>query len=576
MKCPSPKNFVRRLRLGGCIASLVLLSCLATGFQIAVPGAHPTPAQPEVFKEVPKDALGRTTPRGTVLGFLAVVQKGEYEVAAEYLDTQLHGKAAATLAQQLSVVLDRRLPAKLNQLSDDPEGSLVDPLNPDRDLVGTIPTSNGDVQILLERTDRKKSGPIWLFSGKTLESIPDIYDEIDVLSVDDTLPAFLVTTRVLGIQLFEWVALLLGLPLLYLFTLLLNRLLSSLAGHVRRRLNKNASLPNPEVLHAPTRILLIVITITWLRPRIGLSLLARQFWTTAATLMAVVAIVWILILLTGRAEEYINSRLRRRNFAGTASVLRLTRRVIDLLLIFAGVLGIVYHFGFSPTAALAGLGVGGIAVALAAQKTLENVVGGVSLIIDQAVRVGDTLKVADTLGQVDVIGLRSTRIRTLDRTVVCIPNGQIASMSLETLSARDKFWFHPLIGLRYETTAGQIRSVVDNIRILLTEHSSLERGSVRVRFLGFGSSSLDVDVFAYIYARDWNHFLEIQEGLLFFIMDIVQEAGAKIALPSRVMYLGDKSVADSDSLQEMLQPVEPSTAPRCGPIGASNAKDRSA
>jgi MscS family membrane protein len=145
----------------------------------------------------------------------------------------------------------------------------------------------------------------------------------------------------------------------------------------------------------------------------------------------------------------------------------------------------------------------------------------------------------EVLGTVDHIGLRSTRIRTLDRTIVSIPNGQIANMSLETLSVRDKFWFHPVVGVRYETTAQQLRAVVDGIRRLLDEHRSVDRESVRVRFLRLGQFSLDVDVFAYVFARDYNHFLEIQEQLLFSVTEIVEAAGTKIAFPSQTMYLAN-------------------------------------
>jgi MscS family membrane protein len=549
MKCPSPKNLVGCLRLGSCIVSVVLLSCFPAWPQVAIPGTNPPASQPEV----PKDSLGRTTPRGTVLGFLAEARKGEYQVAAEYLNTRLRGKAAAVLAYKLSIVLDRRLPARLNQLSDKPEGSLSNSLSPDNDLVGIVPTDEGSLPILVERIDRGKSGLVWLFSSKTLESIPEVYEETDIVSVEDVLPGFLVTTRIVGIQLFEWVALFLGLPLLYFFTVLLNRLLSLLVGRVQRRLKSNPNLINPEVLHKPTRLLLIALAINWLRSRVGLSLLARQFWSSTSMVIAVIAIIWILILLTSWGEQYVHERLRRRNLSGTASVLRLSRRVIDCSLIFAGIMVIVYHFGFSPTAALTGLGVGGIAVALAAQKTLENVIGGVSLIVDQVVKVGDTLKVGEIVGQVDEVGLRSTRIRTVDRTVVSIPNGQMATMNLETLSVRDKFWFHPLISLRYGTSTEQIQQVLTNIQTLLTKHPSLERHSVRVRLLGFGASSFDVDVFAYVYATDWNRFLEMQEGLLFSIMGIVEQTGAQIALPSQVIYVAAHSAGDRGTLSEMLQ-----------------------
>ena len=178
-----------------------------------------------------------------------------------------------------------------------------------------------------------------------------------------------------------------------------------------------------------------------------------------------------------------------------------------MLVIFVALLATLRHFGVDPTPALAGLGVGGIAVALAAQKTLENVIAGASLIFDQAVQVGDFLKMGDITGTVDHIGLRSTRIRTLDRTVVSVPNSQIANTSLETISARDKFWFHPVVGpaLRDDArAAARGRSTAS--ASCSSQHAAIDRESVRVRFLRLGAFSLDVDVFAYLHARDWNHF----------------------------------------------------------------------
>jgi MscS family membrane protein len=219
------------------------------------------------------------------------------------------------------------------------------------------------------------------------------------------------------------------------------------------------------------------------------------------------------------------------------------------------------HFGVNPTAALAGLGVGGIAVALAAQKTLENVIGGVSIIFDQAVRVGDSLKFAEMQGTVEDIGLRSTRIRTPDRTVVSVPNGQIANASLENISIRDKFWFHPNLSLRWETTASQMRSVLEALNNLLAQQPHIERDSIRVRFLRFGTSSLDVEVFAYFFARDWGHFLQIQQELLLQIMEIVQAAGTQMALQSHVVYPAAVSASDGTNAQASLKTAVTDTKP---------------
>jgi len=154
-----------------------------------------------------------------------------------------------------------------------------------------------------------------------------------------------------------------------------------------------------------------------------------------------------------------------------------------------------------------------------------------------------SIKFADSVGKVDYIGLRSTRIRTLDRTVLSVPNGQIANASVETLSARDKFWFHHVIGLRYETTSGQMRAIIDGTRAYLAAYPMTDQSeSVRSRFVRFSPFSLDIEMFAYVYARDWDAFLETQQELLLEIMNIVERAGAEMALPSQTLHLADGSV----------------------------------
>jgi MscS family membrane protein len=531
--------------LGACLVALALSPINARSQTI--PGAPPAAAPAQA--EPAKDALGRSTPRGTVLGFLAAARNGENALASQYLDTPLRGEAAEALAHQLFVVLDARLPARLPRLSDAPEGSRSNPLKPDQEIVGTVQGAGRAVDIVLQRVGGESAGPVWLFSGTTLDSVPELHAEVTRLWKDVALPRFLTRTRVGGVRLFEWLAVILGLPLFYLMTVLLNRMLTPLIGRAWRRMVKGSDLFGRGVLPAPARLLILALAGRWLLARLPVSLLVRQFWTNLAILLTIVAVVWLLILLNGEVERYLRRRFPRTTSAAATSLLRVVRRVVDVLIVFAAVLVMLWRFGVDPTPVLAGLGVGGIAVALAAQKTLENVIAGASLIFDQAVRVGDFLRMGEVQGTVDSIGLRSTRIRTLDRTVVSIPNSQIANASLETLSARDKFWFHPVVGLRYETTSDQLRAVVDGIRQLLDEHPSVFRESVRVRFIRLGSFSLDVDVFAYLLARDWNHFLEIQEQLLFAVTKIVDRAGAKIAFPSQTMYVAseqaDLPVAES-------------------------------
>jgi MscS family membrane protein len=529
-------NIGRALR-NFCAAGLV---CSVMWGQAAAPA--PSPPGP------PADPLGRETPRGTVLRFLSAASKGDYETARRYLNTTYRGERADTLARQLSVVLDRRLPAQLNKLSSLSEGSQYYPDRPDADLVGTIAAAEGTVDIIVQRVDRGKNGAIWQFSKETLAAIPALYSEVDRVSAETILPALLTERKIAGIPLFQWLFALVGMPLIYVLMGLLDRGISPLASRAWRRISHRSRLKTFRFASPPVRLLVLVLVIRWMVANLNLSLLTRQFWVGAAVVMLIAASVWLLLMLNGWIEDQARGRLGRRGVYGAVSILRLIRRSFDLLALFAGALVLLAYFKLNVSAALAGLGVGGIAIALAAQKTLENVIGGISIIADRAVRVGDFLKIGDTVGTVEDIGLRSTRIRTQERSMVVIPNGQISNERLENLSSRDMFWFHPTLNLRYETTAAQMRVVLETVRQLLVEHTRVQQDSVRVRFLRFGSSSLDLDVFAYVLAPDFSGFLETQEGLLLQIMDAIQSAGTRMAFPSQTTYLASDSTAEEPAL----------------------------
>ena len=195
-------------------------------------------------------------------------------------------------------------------------------------------------------------------------------------------------------------------------------------------------------------------------------------------------------------------------------------------------------------------------MALAAQKTLENFFGGIMIIWDQPVRVGDFGKIGDVSGVVEDIGLRSTRLRTQERTVVSIPNGQTAAVNVENFGVRDRILFRPTIGLRYETGPEQLRYVLAEIRRLLYEHPMVETQSARARFVRFGSSSLDLEIFAYVLTNDFTRFLEIQEDLLLRIMDVVEAGGTGMAFSSSTTYLARDVGLDREKAQAATATVK--------------------
>jgi MscS family membrane protein len=522
--------------VSACVVAVSVTSAAAQ--PPAAPAQSPAATPP---KSAPAtDPLARDTPRGTVLGFLGAARKAEIAVARQYLDTRADDAAGQALARQLFVVLDAKLPARLTQISDDPLGSRANPLSPHLEVVGAIEAASGEVEVILERVERRGHDPVWLFSKATLGAVPALYEEVTRREAASRLPDFVDRTGLGGLKRFEWLVLLGGIPLFFIAAALVNRVLVAIVRPLWRHFAADATRPITNVLPLPARLLIFAVVSHWVLPAFPLSLRVRQFCSSAAGALAIVAVVSLLIILNAELERILQRRITTGDPTATAALLRVVRRVADVTYAVVGLGVMLRHFGVDPTPALAGVGVGGIAVALAAQKTLENIIAGASLIFDQAVKVGDFLKIGEIAGTVEHIGLRSTRLRTPDRTVVSIPNSQIAGATLETMSARDKFWFHPDLRLRYETTPAQLRGVLDGCRQLLASHPSVLREDQRVRFHRVAPYSFDIEIFAYVAAQDWNEFLQIQEQLLFGVTEAVERSGTALALPSQTTYVAGR------------------------------------
>ena len=166
--------------------------------------------------------------------------------------------------------------------------------------------------------------------------------------------------------------------------------------------------------------------------------------------------------------------------------------------------------GVSLMPLLAGLGVGGFAIALAVRPTLENFIGGVILFLDKPVNVGYICCFGDQIGFVESIGLRTARVRKYEDTIVSIPNAEFSQMQLENLSARERTLFQVILALRYETTAEQLRYVLTKLRKMLIGHPKVSPERLRVRFRRFGDTSLDIEVFAYIRTSDYPEYWAIR------------------------------------------------------------------
>jgi MscS family membrane protein len=226
-----------------------------------------------------------------------------------------------------------------------------------------------------------------------------------------------------------------------------------------------------------------------------------------------------------------------------AHLLRLAARIVGGVAVIAIIFHVSSQLGAPLYGIVAGLGVGGIAIALAAQNSIEHFIGSLNLFADRPVRVGDFCRYgADPtpdwqhIGYVESIGLRSTRIRGIDNTVTTIPNGDFSKMHLVNYSLRSRMLLSTVLGLRYETTDDQLRFVLASLRTMLLGHPRVVDDEPMVRFAGFGDSALNVEIRANIDTTDPNEFRAIREDIYLRVMKVVRDAGTDFALPSRTVY----------------------------------------
>ena len=522
----------------GFIVLLCLSACLSPAqstLQQLLQPASSAPSSPAS----PTDPLGRTTPQSCVLGFLKAAQSGDYSIASQYLQMTAARRQAEgeQLAEKLNYVLNHAFTGSAKGWSTQPEGTPQEGVPLGRQKLGTM--SSGDVEADLEvvRMADPSAGKIWLISSDTLTKVPELYDQAEARQVEHKLPGLLVKHQLAGMPLWQWLALLLAAPVAAAIGWLVIALLEiPVRWWARRR--GHIDVANWREVSGPAWLLAGTLAHQSFARYLGMPLLPRHYYFQLTSVAMIVGATWIFWRVVRWSLRRVRNRALAYGHVGTGSLMLLGERLVKAIIFVAGVLAVLGSLGFNMTTALAGLGIGGLAIGFGAQQTIANLFGGVSVLGDEVIRVGDVCTFGDRTGTVEDIGLRSTRIRTAERTLVAIPNGVVASINVENLSRRDKILFKTNLGLRHESKADHVRYVLSEIRRLLYSHPKVETKTARARLTDISTGSGSVEVFAYILTQDFNEFAAIREDLLLRMLDLVEESGTGFALPSQTLYIG--------------------------------------
>jgi MscS family membrane protein len=549
----------------------LLLICLAAagpGYgQVSslLPGQQPaaTVSTPKVVDPL---GLGRETPRGTVIGFARAAQY-ESESAVLYFQpppTNRHVTPAEEqeLATRLFTVLNTNFPASaLSSISNDIDGRGDDQLPRDQLVIGGTRTVSEKFPITLVRLEDTHNVKLWFISRQTLDQVPEVYESLRFPQLANNLPAFLVKTRPLGMPAWQWAAIILCAPVAIALGWALG-LLGRVALQFLRRLQSLPALPPRPLRHfGPGAMLLAVLIHYNFVFFIGASLLYRRYYQYVVLILLASAVYWAVTRATHWAFRGFAQRLTERGRLAERSLVSLSRRVLDVVIFVVIALLVLKQMDVNVTAALAGLGIGGLAIGLGAQKTFENLLGGISILTDKAIVVGDSCKIGDRAGTVEDIGLRSTKIRTEDRTLVSIPNGTVATATLENFRLRDKILCKQMLRLRYDLSPDHLRYVLAQLREMLARHPKIEESTARVRVMRFGENAVEVELYAYVLERDYGVFLATQEDLLLQMMETLERTGGAVALPSQTTMVTQGTWVDPEKAAAAKKAIEKSRDP---------------
>src|ERR1700683_3587700 len=445
------------------------------------------------------DQLGRDTPYGSVYGFLQAAQGGDYSIAAQYLQmSAAHRQSDGdALAMKLYVAMNSPCAGNLRP-SRLPEGTLQEDVPPGRQRLGTMWAGEVEAELELVRVPDPTVGRIWLISSDTLARVPELYEQVEGRQVETKLPRWMVKHQWGGMPFWQWLALLLLIPVATAAAWLL-LVVAQVPVRWWTRRHGDVEQVHWRSVSAPAWLLAGALIHRILASFLGIALLPRHYYNQVIAVAVIVGAFWILWRVIRWFLQRVRNRALAHGHSGTGSLMLLGERIIKAVVFVMGLFLVLSVPGFHMSTALAGVGIGTLAVGFGAQQTIANLFGGVSVLGDEVIRVGDVCKFGDRTGTVEDIGLRSTRVRTEERTLLAIPNGTVATINVENLSRRDKILFKTTLGFRPETKADHLRYVLAEIRRMLYSHPKIDTKSVRVRLTEIAAAgSLSVEVVSYV------------------------------------------------------------------------------
>ncbi|MDA1008809.1 MAG: mechanosensitive ion channel [Planctomycetota bacterium] len=458
------------------------------------------------------------TPRNAVYSFMMAARDGDWAEAGSVLqrpDGGWEGNASASeIARALKLLLDRTIWIEWGNIPGaDASLSTV--------TIGTIGMHAHKVDVVLNRIDG-----VWKFSSNTTEAVPTIARDYGVWWIIQ-LPPYLLDTTIAEIELWQWI----GLTALAL----IGALTGMAVSHALRRGSQTEAAHRSEfvsrsvaALATPIGLLIGLIAIRMSGDTLSLSIPAQTNVSLGCRAFTTLIVAWAFVRWIRVFASHIESTLAARGISDAGPIIRIVRALLVFLIMMLGVSAALQIFGLDLSAVIAGLGIGAAAIALASQQTLSNLFGGASVMADRVVKPGDSCQIGSISGTVERIGLRSTQLRTADRTLLIVANGDLSQSRVENLSNRDGFRFQTTLNLKTDTTTTQLRAVIADVTAALKVIENVDASSISVNLTSIHSAAFDVEASAIVTTTDGAAFTRSKETTLFEILNILAKQGCTL------------------------------------------------
>lgn len=506
-----------------------------------------------------------STPRQAVINFFEWQKEEQYrpEIVAVMFETEpsLTLQQRIEHAKKLKAVYDARgLFVSVDQLPNVPD--YVDSLTGFAEVV---------LHKQLPQIYLRKTGNRWLFAQESVNAVPTLYSETVSAVVEyavDRMPDFL-RAKLFNVELWQ----IIGIFLVVLIGIVIRKIAEYLLSRIGLRLvRKTKTRWDEKIIEISVKPISLFLMAGWFLlayPNLQFGVMVNATMRIASLVLIYLSIIWLLYRFVDLLEIYLAGVTSKTESKLDDQLVPLIRKSLKIFLVIIGTIFALQNFDINVTSLLTGLGLGGLAFALAARDTLANLFGSVTIFLDKPFQVGDWIVVSGVEGTVEEVGFRSTRIRTFHNSVVSIPNSKVADNAIDNMGLREYRRIRTTLGLTYSTTAEQMQAFVEGLRSIILANPFTRKDFYEIHFNDFADYSLKVMVYVFVKVPTWSDELRERHNIMLEMLRLAEEIGVEFAFPTQTLHVdsfyGDKprTIGKDLPVDELAQ-----TAAAFGPNGA--------